>query len=172
MNSIQAIEVEYKGHRFRSKTEAKWAVFFDRIGIRWEYEPQGYTFENYSYLPDFYLPDRQMYVEIKPQDETVIKENTQRWLTFRKYIGKPLLVLAGHPWNYEFHAVYIFRDQDMYRSRGEYYAEMILFRGMLYFAVEVKSEVLAIPFLRTTMTKSQLEIAKKMTRQHRFTELW
>lgn len=40
--SPNAIPTQYKGVQFRSKLEAKWAVFFDTLGIEWEYEPQGY----------------------------------------------------------------------------------------------------------------------------------
>jgi hypothetical protein len=36
------IPTEYKGVKFRSRLEAKWAVFFDTLGIEWEYELQGY----------------------------------------------------------------------------------------------------------------------------------
>ncbi len=36
---IQAIETRYKGYRFRSRLEARWAVFFDHLKIEWEYEP-------------------------------------------------------------------------------------------------------------------------------------
>lgn len=40
--SIQAIETVYKGYHFRSRLEARWAVFFDTLGIEWEYEKEGY----------------------------------------------------------------------------------------------------------------------------------
>jgi hypothetical protein len=85
---IKAIETEYKGYRFRSRLEARWAVFFDTLGIAWEYEPQGFdlteAYRDYTltqdyrplsqlksgerllYLPDFYLPLQKRYVEIKP----------------------------------------------------------------------------------------------------------
>ena len=33
--SIKAIETRYNGYRFRSRTEARWAVFFDAFGIRY-----------------------------------------------------------------------------------------------------------------------------------------
>jgi hypothetical protein len=57
--SIQAIETRYSGCRFRSRLEARWAVFFDAIGVTWEYEPQGYLVgaePQKPYLPDFWLP--------------------------------------------------------------------------------------------------------------------
>ena len=54
MSEIKAIETEYKGYRFRSRLEARWAVFFDSLGVRYEYEPEGFDLGNGDlYLPDF-----------------------------------------------------------------------------------------------------------------------
>lgn len=51
------VETFYAGHRFRSRLEARWGVFFDCLGIVWEYEPEGYALgEETWYLPDFLLP--------------------------------------------------------------------------------------------------------------------
>lgn len=67
-DSIKPIETHYKGYRFRSRLEARWAVFFESLGFRWEYEPQGFELADGSrYLPDFYLPEQNAYVEIKPE---------------------------------------------------------------------------------------------------------
>lgn len=65
---IHAIETFYKNYRFRSRLEARWAVFFDVLRIQWEYELEGFTFDDKNYLPDFYLPtfDGGMYCEVKP----------------------------------------------------------------------------------------------------------
>jgi hypothetical protein len=53
---IKAIETRYKGYRFRSRLEARWAVFFDALGIKWEYEVEGYDLGKAGwYLPDFKL---------------------------------------------------------------------------------------------------------------------
>lgn len=41
LNAIKAKETEYNGYRFRSRLEARWAVFFDVLGIKYEYEPEG-----------------------------------------------------------------------------------------------------------------------------------
>lgn len=63
---IKAIETEYKGYRFRSRLEARWAVFFDSVGIEWQYEVEGYELDDLRYLPDFYLPQANMWLEVKP----------------------------------------------------------------------------------------------------------
>ena len=56
--AIKPIETEYKGYRFRSRLEARWAVFFDTLDVKWEYEPQGWQLaDGTRYLPDFWLPD-------------------------------------------------------------------------------------------------------------------
>lgn len=41
-SGIAPLETRYAGYRFRSRIEARWAVFFTRIGLDWEYEQQGY----------------------------------------------------------------------------------------------------------------------------------
>jgi hypothetical protein len=76
---IRAIETRYAGCRFRSRTEARYAVFMDRLGLVWEYEPQGFVMDGTAYLPDFYLPRLHKYLEIKggepswPEVEKVLK---------------------------------------------------------------------------------------------------
>lgn len=72
--NIKPIETFYNGYRFRSRLEARWAVFFDSAFIEYQYEPEGYVLDDGScYLPDFYLPLFHLYVEIKPSDATESK---------------------------------------------------------------------------------------------------
>lgn len=54
---MKPIETVYDNCRFRSRTEARWAVFFNAAEIRYQYEPQGYTINGRNYLPDFWLTD-------------------------------------------------------------------------------------------------------------------
>ena len=66
MGEIKAIETVYNGYKFRSRLEARWAVFFDAVGIKYEYEPEGITLsDGVLYLPDFYLPQFYSYFEVK-----------------------------------------------------------------------------------------------------------
>lgn len=81
-STIRPIETRYAGCRFRSRLEARWAVFFDTLGVRWEYEPEGFVvsmaedengeiLSSRAYLPDFWLPDLETYVEVKGSDDQV-----------------------------------------------------------------------------------------------------
>jgi len=68
---IRPIETPYAGRLFRSRLEARWAVFYDVLGIPWMYEPQGFALDagdgsSIAYLPDFFLPVQHCYIEIKP----------------------------------------------------------------------------------------------------------
>lgn len=47
----RGIPTTYGGVRFRSRIEARWAVMFDQLGWRWEYEPLDLD----GYIPDFVL---------------------------------------------------------------------------------------------------------------------
>jgi hypothetical protein len=60
-----AVETFYKGYRFRSRLEARWAAFFDMCKWRWEYEPADFN----GWFPDFVLlgdKGNQVFVEVKP----------------------------------------------------------------------------------------------------------
>lgn len=64
---MKAIETIYNGYRFRSRLEARWAVFFDACGIPYEYEVEGFDSDGSWYLPDFYLPEVNRWFEVKGQ---------------------------------------------------------------------------------------------------------
>jgi hypothetical protein len=67
---IKPIETRYAGCLFRSRTEARWAVFFDALRLEWEYEKEGYPLKFGWYLPDFYLPLIGVFFEVKGQRPT------------------------------------------------------------------------------------------------------
>lgn len=67
--AITPLETSYAGHRFRSRLEARWAVFFDTLGIPWLYEVEGYKVGDGAYLPDFHLPQSRTWVEVKGTEE-------------------------------------------------------------------------------------------------------
>lgn len=68
---LKAIETTYKGYKFRSRIEARWAYFMDLLGVRYEYEKEGYKLNHGWYLPDFWLIDLDAWLEIKGKSPTM-----------------------------------------------------------------------------------------------------
>lgn len=65
---IKSIDTRYKNHLFRSRLEARYAVLFDALNIKWLYEHEGFELGGTErYLPDFYLPHYDLYAEVKPK---------------------------------------------------------------------------------------------------------
>jgi hypothetical protein len=76
---MRALKTKYKGIEFRSKLEARYAVFFDHYGLKYEHEPQTFKLINSTvYCPDFYLPELEFYCEVKP----LIQELKQDYLIY------------------------------------------------------------------------------------------
>lgn len=98
---IKAIETKYKGYRFRSRLEAKWAVFFDALEIEWAYEAEGFHVmgSDYEirYLPDFYFPDIRAFVEIKPFSDPgqLLKSDVRKIMGLAAHGNLDILVLGG-----------------------------------------------------------------------------
>ena len=108
MNSITAIQTEYKGYRFRSRLEARWAVFFDACHVNWEYEPEGFALPNGQfYLPDFFLhgcagrSPSDLYVEVKGKmteaDAKKIRQFSGVTGTENHAVVNPILIVGGIP---------------------------------------------------------------------------
>lgn len=94
--ALKAIETHYKGYRFRSRLEARWAVFFDALGVTYAYEPEGYDLgDGFRYLPDFWLPGHEWYIEIKPTEPTQREIECVRRLAAQS--GKHVVLLEGTP---------------------------------------------------------------------------
>lgn len=104
---IKPIETVYNGYKFRSRLEARWAVFFDTLGVEYWYEPEGYDLGNgVYYLPDFWLPKQNKWLEVKPNHMVA-----DRWEIFKRedmhiankcgklanITGKQVYLLTGQP---------------------------------------------------------------------------
>lgn len=101
---MKPIETRYHGHKFRSRLEARWAVFFDACGIEWEYEPQGYDLgDGVCYLPDFLLhgvivpcywlnDEGALYVEVKGK---MTDDDAKKIKLFSRI--NPIFVVGGIP---------------------------------------------------------------------------
>lgn len=109
MNKITAKPTKYKEVLYRSRLEAKWAVFFDEMSIRYEYEPGVYTVPMGGYFvryrPDFALLNirtqqsvrQPLYVEVKGVNRySEIGENDRRKIeSFGS--SNSLIVLGSFP---------------------------------------------------------------------------
>jgi hypothetical protein len=95
---IQAIETVYAGCRFRSRLEARWAVFFDHLGIEWQYEPQGYELPSGErYLPDFRLPAHDLWVEVKGSEDELRTDAARYAEAAMLLAGNGLMILGPVP---------------------------------------------------------------------------
>lgn len=82
MNEIKPIETYYKGYRFRSRAEARWAVFFDACNVEWEYEAEGYDLGNgLYYLPDFLVHNIVINPYSKPKKKADLYVEVKGFLT-------------------------------------------------------------------------------------------
>lgn len=97
--TTKAIETEYDGYRFRSRLEARWAVFFNAAGIRYQYEPEGFDVDGVWYLPDFYLPDFDVYCEVKPTNEKLFEDSCKigTMVDFEGPMSRGLILLGPIP---------------------------------------------------------------------------
>lgn len=140
---MQVIETEYNGYKFRSRLEARWAVFFDSLGIKYEYEPEGFLLDDGSmYLPDFRVrccgtrgdcdPDKafDLYIEVKGRLTDADMKKIEMFAGFDKYAdshyeiikGNPVLIVGNIPnageeygfWEYDWFFSYLFIDGDDY----------------------------------------------------------
>ncbi|MGD8531535.1 MAG: hypothetical protein PVG97_11185, partial [Syntrophobacterales bacterium] len=90
----------YKGCHFSSSLEARWAVFFDALGITWEYKKEGRDLgETSGYQPDFWLPQQEIYIDVRPatyndKGEIEFPENA-RERALEKKTGIPVVTLCG-----------------------------------------------------------------------------
>lgn len=93
--ALKAIDTRYKGHLFRSRLEARWAVFFDAMGIDWEYEKEGFDLAGTWYLPDFWLLQVQSWAEVKP--EAFSEKEETLCILLQSHSGNNVIMLDGLP---------------------------------------------------------------------------
>lgn len=93
---IESIPTVYKSRTFRSRTEARWAVFFDYLDLENEYEKQFYEVEpDLRYLPDFWIPSLELWIEIKGQ--TPSPEEKRKAIGLYKTTQSPVYIFVGKP---------------------------------------------------------------------------
>jgi len=92
---MKAINTHFDNLYFRSRLEARWAVYFKSLGIEYVYEMEGYNFDGFNYLPDFYFPKYDFYGEVKHKHFGDV--DAERWNSFVTNIKKPLIIFDGTP---------------------------------------------------------------------------
>ena len=103
----QGSEAQYNGQFFDSFTEAAWAVYFDVAGIPYVREPETFDITinlgpdkepfNRLYTPDYYLPDTDMYVEVK--NGRINNEAFLKLMALAAGTGRVALLADGMPWS-------------------------------------------------------------------------
>lgn len=79
----------------RSHTELLWAKVFDSAEIQYLHEPELFDTPHGWYLPDFYMPNIEAYVEIKGVEPTEIEKEKAAAVILAT--GKPLVIISGKP---------------------------------------------------------------------------
>ena len=105
-------QIRYKGGKredldnvyFRSASEANFARYLKFLKIEFQHEPRTFLFPgvrrgNVSYLPDFYLPKEDRWVEVKGWFDPSSKTKLKR---FKKYFPEQfakLTIVVRDPWS-------------------------------------------------------------------------
>jgi len=100
MTELIAIDTFYNGYFFRSRTEARWAVFFDALGWEYDYEFEAFKLPSGVYLPDFYFPKLNVWAEVKPGELLEFELIRCKELSFKMKsndAGVDVLLLEGVP---------------------------------------------------------------------------
>ena len=92
---IPPIETTWNGRRYRSRTEARWAVLLTVSGVEFEYEKEGYRLPSGWYLPDFWLKEQGVWLEIKGIDPT--PKELALAAELRSATGRPIWIAVGMP---------------------------------------------------------------------------
>ena len=85
----------FRSERLEMDFRSNWEIFIaetlEDLEVNWEFEPKRFYFrgEKESYLPDFYLPDFDVWIEVKGYMD---KRSKRRIRLFKKY-EKPNFVL-------------------------------------------------------------------------------
>jgi hypothetical protein len=110
-NIIKALPSWYNGIQFRSRLEARWAYYFDLLGVKWEYEPEAFALPSGNYLPDFILDKGRAFAEVKsegwllrgvsgpefPADEARMEYDCKRFSELVQHTKTSHVLLVGPP---------------------------------------------------------------------------
>jgi len=122
---IEAKPTTYANILFRSRLEARWAVFLDFTPniLNWTYEPQTFKLPNgWEYTPDFLVEafrddggQHSFYMEVKPTKITLAYQEVLG--KFSKHCEQTLLIICGDFYKQRFLGGY-FPNTDKIRHIG------------------------------------------------------
>jgi hypothetical protein len=92
---LKPIPTRYDGYHFRSRTEARYAVLWKACYWPYEFERQGFSLERGAYLPDFYLPQQGIWVEVKGPPPSFEEEDLCQCLAIETL--QPVIIAWGQP---------------------------------------------------------------------------
>lgn len=137
--SIAPLPTKFNGVEYRSSTEARWAVMFDALGVRYHYEykefdltdlavqfgvepwcdmhPKNLEATRLKYLPDFWAESWEMWVEVKPLWRTIEADDAARKLGMLSVLtGDYCLLVVGPPSQSRPTTLPIYYDEDRENS--------------------------------------------------------
>lgn len=125
---IEAIPTLYKGVKYRSKLESRWAMFFDALKIKYTYETVAYQLGQVTYLPDFFLSNCPYdIVEIKPTYPTKTEKYKCRMLSTH---ADGVAILAGSPRLDDFQVVLFENGNEIDVDFGKLFGLKCLVKGL------------------------------------------
>ena len=183
---INSIDTIYKDFKFRSRLEARWAVFFDALGLLWEYEKEGYEIDGLRYLPDFWLPELECWIEIKGDTPGYVERIKAVKLCLRS--RKDVHIFVGAPYQSESYSSLSFSEHylpteritEMLSYPQKYAVDWFSSEGFvsdiapIYFWIEIDKIVLIQRQISKwewklyNMFPEKLQYAYKKARQKRF----
>jgi hypothetical protein len=88
-------ECLFAGKAYRSRLEAKWSSVFTTLGLAHVYEPGTFALASGAYAPDFWMPDTQRYLEVKPSRP--LSTEIAKTMALQRHTGTHVFFLCGFP---------------------------------------------------------------------------
>lgn len=119
MSSIEAKPTEYKGTLYRSRLEARWAVYLDHHPktTSVKYEPTTFRYSGGNYTPDFYFflkGFQGYYLEVKPS------------IPSQEYLASLVVLLMKHPISLLLAVGSFYKEEPVIYEINSYNSERIL----------------------------------------------
>lgn len=99
--SIDSTWLRHGGYIMRSRAETRVARMLEQLDIEYLYEHMPYDF--HGYLPDFYLPALDIFIEVKGPEPTA--EEVEKCERLHKHTGCPVVLVYGQPNTFMHHDI-------------------------------------------------------------------